>query len=150
MKKTNLVKAVVCAVMITLVMTSTVFAGTVSDVIKVRGVYNYTENYQGSVGHYTFAGDRNYARTTIVNTSKSEKWFQCFVYRYNHDTKSYDSQEIISKAVANGAPLSVQIGRDMNSEIYDYEHKTKGYSTPVYIGGALVDEYILEAWQYYR
>ena len=150
MKRTNLMKAVVCAVMITLVMTSTVFAGTVSDVIKVRGVYNYTENYQGSVGHYTFAGDREYARTTIVNTSKSEKWFQCFVHRYNQVTETYDSWDIESKAVANGAPLSVQIERDKDSKFYDYEHKAKGYSTSMYIAGTLVDEYLLEAWQYYR
>ena len=53
MKRTNLMKAVVCAVMITLVMTSTVFAGTIGDVIKVRGVATYTKTHLGDVGYYT-------------------------------------------------------------------------------------------------
>lgn len=150
MKKTNLLKAVVCSMMITLVMTSTVFAGTASEVIWARGVVTYTKNYDGTVGNYTLAGNSGSIRTTAVNTSTGDKWFQCFVYRYNYNTYTYDYQDVDSGVVTNGATMSVDLGRDMNSGVYDYKHVARGYSTPVYVSGALVDEYTLEAWQYYR
>ena len=81
MKKTNLVKAVVCAIMITLVMTSTVFAGTASDVIQIRNGSTYTKDHTGDVGYYVLAGNSSTIRTTATNRSTGEKWFQCFVYR---------------------------------------------------------------------
>ena len=143
-------KAVVCAVMITLVMTSTVFAGTIGDVIKVRGVATYTKTHLGDVGYYTLAGNSSTARTTAINNSTGEKWFQCFVYRKNHATGAYDYQDVDSRALWNGETLSVEIDRDLNSRIYNYEHTAKGYSTPVYINGALVDNYTLNAKQYYE
>ena len=111
MKKTNLFKAVACAIMITLVMTSTVFAATVSRTEEVRGS-RYTSSYSGSVGHYTAAGDSSSARTTVVNTSTSQRWFQCYIYRYNYSDRAYDSQDIYSGLISNGASKSVEIVRD--------------------------------------
>lgn len=52
-----------------------------------------------------------------------------------------------SGVLANGERMSVEIGRDMNNGAYDYEHVARGYSTPTYISGALVDEYKLKAMQ---
>lgn len=150
MKKTNLMKAVVCAIMITLVMTSTVLAGTASEEIRVRNVAAYTKNYSGAVGDYTLTGNPSSVRTIAANTFAGDKYFQCFVYRYNYNTFTYDYQDVDSGVLANGARMSVEIGRDMNSAVYNYEHIARGYSTPAYISGALVDEYTLKAKQYYE
>lgn len=147
MKKTNLLKAVVCAIMITLVMTSTVLAGTASEEIFVRNVAAYTKNYSGAVGDYTLTGTSSSVRTIAANTSTGDKYFQCFVYRYNFTTETYDYQDVDSGVLANGERMSVEIGRDMNNGLYDYEHVARGYSTPTYISGALVDEYKLKAMQ---
>lgn len=149
MKRTNLLKAVVCGVMITLIMTSTVLAATVSREEKVRGK-SYTNSYSGVVGHYTAAGDNVNARTTIVNTSTSEKWFQCYVYRYNYNSLSYDSSESVSKVLKNGEPVSIVISRNSSSYMYDYEHIARGFYTPVYINNAVADEFRFDALQYYR
>lgn len=130
-------------------MTSTVFAATVNRTEEVRGK-SYTSSYSGSVGHYTAAGDSSSARTTVVNTSTSQRWFQCYIYRYNFSSKSYDSQDVYSGLISNGATKSVEIVRDKDSMIYDYEHIAMGYHTSVYINGAVADEFTYDALQYYR
>ena len=149
MKRTNLLKAVVCGMMITLIMTSTVFAGTKSVSEKVRG-RSYTNNYEGEVGYYVAAGDSAYARTTIVNRSTGEKWFQAYVYRYNYNSMSYDDQNSESKVMTNGVTMTIDISRAKSSSVYDYIHLAKGFYTSVYINGAVADEYRFEAQQYYR
>lgn len=149
MKRTNLIKAVVCAIMITLVMTSTFFAGTASSEKKVRGI-TYEVSYNGSAGTYIMEGDSTSVRTTAVNPETSERYFKCFVRGYNYNTASYDFDEVVGGRLNNGEALSIMEARDIDSKIHDYKHTANGYSTPVCISGAIIDEYTLDAWQYYR
>lgn len=74
MRKTNMLKSVVCGLMIMLITGTTVFAGTVTRDRKVRNVTTYTDEYSGAVGNYCAAGDSTIARTSIQNTSQSSKW----------------------------------------------------------------------------
>ena len=151
MRKSNFFKTVVCGMMITMIMASTVFAGTVSRSAKVRNVVTYTDVYSGAVGNYTAAGDPSYVRTTVQNTTNSIKYYGYYVYRYNWATQTYDRASIGGRPVANGDITYVAMnGRSMSSAIYDYLHVVQGYASTVYSSATMVDNYTFLAMQYYR
>lgn len=150
MKKTNFLKAVVCGITIMMVMTSTVYAGTVSRSKYVRNVNTYTDSYIGGVGNYCGAGGTNAVRLSVQNTTNGDKWYSCYLYRYNHSTQKYDDQKLSSKTVSNGGTMEIELSRNKTSKIYNYIHIAKGYGSSVYSSATLVDDYRLEAKQYYE
>ena len=56
MAKTNLIKGIVCGLMLTAVVGSTVFAGTVSRSANLRNVTTYNDTYVGEIGAYNAYG----------------------------------------------------------------------------------------------
>lgn len=74
MRRTNLVKTILCGLIGTIAMGTAVFAGTVSREGYVRGK-NYTNSYSGTLGKYAAGGEADTAATSAQNTSGSSRWF---------------------------------------------------------------------------
>ena len=56
MKRTNMLKTIVCASMLVVTMCTTALADTVTSEKEVRGSTTYGDEYDGSVGIYYAAG----------------------------------------------------------------------------------------------
>lgn len=63
MRRTNLVKTILCGLIGTIAMGTAVFAGTVSREGYVRGK-NYTNSYSGTLGKYAAGGEADTAATS--------------------------------------------------------------------------------------
>lgn len=149
MRRTNLVKTILCGLIGTIAMGTAVFAGTVSREGYVRGK-NYTNSYSGTLGKYAAGGEADAAATSAQNTSGSSKWFSVQVYEYNVVTYSNEGKYVVSKKVLNGSSINAEIGRDKNSKAYNYIHVGQGYASDVYSSATMLDNYTYTAKQYYE
>lgn len=149
MRRTNLVKTILCGLIGTIAMGTAVFAGTVSREGYVRGK-NYTNSYSGTLGKYAAGGEADTAATSAQNTSGSSKWFSVQVYEYNIVTNRDERKYVVSKKVLNGSSINAEIGRDKNSKAYNYIHVGQGYASDVYSSATMLDNYTYTAKQYYE
>ena len=136
MRRTNLVKTILCGLIGTIAMGTAVFAGTVSREGYVRGK-NYTNSYSGTLGKYAAGGEADTAATSAQNTSNVE------TYRNNR-------KQVISDCVINGSSINAQIYRNINSKMYRYIHVGQGYASNVYSSATMLDNYTYTAKQYYE
>ena len=149
MRKTNLVKTILCGLIGTIAMGTAVFAGTVSREGYVRGK-NYTNSYSGTLGKYAAGGEADTAATSAQNTSGSSKWFSVQVYEYNIVTNRAERKDVVSKKVLNGSSINAEIDRDKNSKAYNHIHVGQGYASDVYSSATMLDNYTYTAKQYYE
>lgn len=149
MRRTNLVKTILCGLIGTIAMGTAVFAGTVSREGYVRGK-NYTNSYSGTLGKYAAGGEADTAATSAQNTSGSSRWFSVQVYEYNVVTYSNEGKDVVSKKVSNGSSINAEIERDKNSKAYNYIHVGQGYASSEYSSATMLDNYTYTAKQYYE
>ena len=149
MRRTNLVKTILCGLIGTIAMGTAVFAGTVSREGYVRGK-NYTNSYSGTLGKYAAGGEADTAATSAQNTSGSSRWFSVQVYEYNIVTNRAERKDVVSKKVLNGSSINAEIDRDKNSKAYNYIHVGQGYASDVYSSATMLDNYTYTAKQYYE
>ena len=147
MRRTNLVKTILCGLIGTIAMGTAVFAGTVSREGYVRGK-NYTNSYSGTLGKYAAGGEADTAATSAQNTSGSSRWFSVQVYEYNVETYRNNRKQVISDCVINGSSINAQIYRNINSKMYRYIHVGQGYASNVYSSATMLDNYTYTAKQY--
>lgn len=150
MRRTNLVKTILCGLIGTIAMGTAVFAGTVSRESYVRGKNSYTNSYKGTLGNYAAGGEADTAATSAQNTSGSSRWFSVQVYEYNIVTNRDEGRDVLSKEVSNGSSINVEIDRDKNSKAYNYIHVGQGYASNVYSSATMLDNYTYTAKQYYE
>lgn len=149
MRRTNLVKTILCGLIGTIAMGTAVFAGTINRESYVRGK-NYTNSYSGTLGKYAAGGEADTAATSAQNTSGSSKWFSVQVYEYNIVTNRAERKDVVSKKVLNGSSINAEIDRDKNSKAYNYIHVGQGYASDVYSSATMLDNYTYTAKQYYE
>ena len=56
----------------------------------------------------------------------------------------------MSKKVLNGSSINAEIGRDKNSNEYNYIHVGQGYASSEYSSATMLDNYRYTAKQYYE
>lgn len=127
---------------------SLVYVGTKDTSKQLRGVASYTDTYSGSVGYYVSASAASKATTTITNSSGASRHYYGGVYRYNYNTRKYDTSSAYGITLSNGGARSYQISRDANSRVYDYYHTVSGYATSS-SSSIKLDIYKFTAKQYY-
>ena len=149
MKKTNLIKAVVCGAMLTLVMGSTVMAGSVTRSLKVRNTTTYNDDYEGTYGHYYSSSTGSNARMVVVNVAGSSKLFSASVKRYNYNDLKYDDRDDHLGTINNGDVVILEIVRDKSKYVYDYIHHAESYMANTTSSGTRMDYYDFTAKQYY-
>ena len=150
MRRTHLVRTVVCAAVFSLMLGTMAFAGTVTRSAKVRGVTSYTNSYTGSYGYYCAASNGTNSTTTAVNNCGNTRYYNCSVSRYNYNTGTYDLWDGDSKQMDNGESTSAKIARSKNSYVYNYKHNVEAYASPTGTSTTLVDNYTYTAKQYYE
>lgn len=150
MRKTNLVKTILCGLIGTIAMGTAVFAGTVSRESYVRGKNNYSNSYKGTLGNYAAGGEADTAATSAQNLSGASRWFSAQVYEYNVVDDRNERKDVVSKKVLNGSSINAEIGRDKNSKAYNYIHVGQGYASDVYSSATMLDNYTYTAKQYYE
>lgn len=150
MRKSNLLKTVVCAVMCSLMIGTTALAATKTTDIRVRGQKNYTEILDGAYGYFTATSNGTYARTTVINQSNATRLYNCSVNRYNYNKCKYDMPLDASMILENGEITEAKIERDKNSYVYDYFHYAVSYSSTTSSSYSRVDYFTVNALQYYR
>lgn len=96
MRRTNLVKTILCGLIGTIAMGTAVFAGTINRESYVRGK-NYTNSYSGTLGKYAAGGEADTAATSAQNTSGSSRWFSVQVYEYNIVTNRAERKMLCQK-----------------------------------------------------
>ena len=150
MRKTHLLKTLLCTAMIIMVTGTTVMAGTVTRSQKVRGITTYTNSYTGAVGYYCAAGDGSYARTSLINKSNSKYWFQCCVQCFNVEDQEIEHISIVDGAIVNGGVMSVRVSRNKNTYMRNYIHSTIGCTSSSYSAATAFDKYTFTGKQYYE
>ena len=149
-RKTNLVKTILCGLIGTIAMGTAVFAGTVSRESYVRGKNSYTNSYKGTLGNYVIGGEEDTAATSVQNLSGASRWFSAQVYEYNVVDNRNERKDVVSKKVLNGSSINAEIGRDKNSNAYNYIHVGQGYASSEYSSATMLDNYRYTAKQYYE
>ena len=150
MRRTNLVKTILCGLIGTIAMGTAVFAGTVSRESYVRGKNSYTNSYKGTLGNYVAGGEAETAATSAQNLSGISRWFSVQVYEHNVVTNRDERKKVVAKKVLNGSTVNAEIGRDKNSNAYNYLHVGQGYASDVYSSATMLDNYTYTAKQYYE
>lgn len=150
MRRTNLVKTILCGLIGTIAMGTAVFAGTINRESYVRGKNSYSNSYKGTLGNYAAGGEENLAATSSQNLSGSSRWFSAQVYEYNVVTYSNEGKDVVSKKVSNGSSINAEIDRDKNSKAYNYIHVGQGHASSEYSSATMLDNYTYIAKQYYE
>lgn len=149
MRKTNILKVAVCTVMFTLMLGTTVLAGTISDSDYVRGKATYSNSYTGAHGHYTASGTSTAARTTAINESDATRFFYCTVTRFNWEDMEYDYTSQFANTLTNGESKIREIPRNKDATMYDYFHNAQAFETTT-TNSPKIDDFSYTAMQYYR
>lgn len=154
MAKTNLIKGIVCGLMLTAVVGSTVFAGTVERTANLRNITKYSDTYAGTIGAYNaygsyFSGTNTaYANLKIQNTYGNVYKYYGEVYRWDTYQEAWTDSDIESQQLAPGGNFTVSIKRDYQVKYYNYYHNGIGYSSP-YTDSVILDSYSYDVIQNY-
>ena len=127
MFKRNLFKSIVCGLMLTAVVGTTGFAGTVDRAARLKNVGTYSDYYSGDVGHYTASGTSTQCKLDVRNNTSSPRKYECTLTRYDTDTSSYDAGTTNVVELAPGSNYVKALPRDYDNERYNYNNHVKGY-----------------------
>lgn len=149
MKKSNFFKSLACGLMMTMVVGTSVFAGTATETLRVRG-YNYNQPFKGAIANYSASGNDTYAITSVQNTSVSTCYYSLTVRCFDYSSMDYSASRNIAPTLEAGEVSSVKIARDKESYIKDYYHYAKGSVSSSFSSGTTLDNYTVIAKQYYE
>ncbi len=154
MRKSNLFKGIVCGLMLTAVVGTTVFAGTVSRSANLKGVTTYSDTYAGDIGAFNaygtyYSGTKTaYANLKAQNTYSNVYKFYGEVCEWNDIYNAYTDSDSETQQLAPGGTFTVTIIRDASYMYVDYYHHAKVYYSP-YTDSVILDSYTYEVIQTY-
>lgn len=147
MRKSNLFKGIVCGLMLTAVVGSSVFAGTYTDGSCGYDVKNVNNTYTGNVGVYSAYFNSTTAGLNVRNNSNSAKY-----YKLECDTFYVHTNELVDISASDGVCtpynlLNENITRDYKDAWYKYRILGQGYNGTSQVTGR-VDYYMYTLTQY--
>ena len=149
MKKSNFFKSLACGLMMTMVVGTSVFAGTATETKRVRNS-NYNQPFKGALGNYAAAGDDVYAITSVQNTTTSTCYYSLTVCYYSYGMQKFVDTKNIAPVLHPGDVSSIKTSRQRTSYIKDYYHYAKGSVSSSFSTGTMLDNYTFIAEQYYE
>ena len=129
MRKTNLFKGIVCGLMLTAVVGTSVFAGNYSEEVYGYKNANIRKTYTGSVGIYTATGNQTSAGVIAVNNSGHERFYKTHYGRYHNGMDQYVEFITDSDVVATYSSLQVNGPREYDNVFYSYSLTAYGYNS---------------------
>lgn len=137
MRKTNLLKGVVCGLLFTVVAGSAVFAGTYNNTENQRNEMYYSNTYNGTLGTYMAYGTKGasdpgspnkaYANLKTQNTTGMPHMYTCSVYQYDEYKEEYDKSSVKTVVLSPGQNCVVSIPREYTNNYNEYYHHVSGY-----------------------
>jgi hypothetical protein len=147
MKRSNLIKGIVCGLMLTAVVGSTVFAGTVNRERFGYNVRNINDSYTGEVGVYQTVATFDVAGLKVVNNTGSMRYYTLECDWYNSITGSMFDFVAGSATLTPGTNTNKSIEREYDEPRYSYRLYGCGYYGTHTTSG-LADKYTMVIDQY--
>lgn len=147
MAKKNLFKGIVCGLMLTAVVGSTVFAGTVNREIFGYNVRNINDTYSGDVGVYQTIATYDVAGLKVTNNTSSMRYYTLECDWFNSINGSMFDFEASSATLTPGGNADESIARDYSEPRYSYRIYGCGYYGTHTTSG-LADKYTMTIDQY--
>lgn len=148
MKRTNMLKTIVCASMLVVTMCTTALAGTVTSEKEVRGSTTYGDEYDGSVGIYYAAGTSTQTKTTALNDSQTQRLYYVTSGVYNYTYQKLYLKDTDTDVLGYSDTLVQTYSRVYNSAVVDYYHNAVGFVSTS--SNVKLDDYTFWGLQYYR
>lgn len=148
----KLIKGIVCGLMLTAVVGTTAFAGTVSRSANLRTVKTYSDTYLGDIGAYNAYGTYHssttvaYANLKVQNTYSSVYKFYGDVREWDDVFNYYTASDTETQQLAPGGSFTVSIIRDYSYDVVSYYHNAKCYYSPN-SDSVILDSYTYEVLQ---
>ena len=132
MKKSNLIKGIVCGLMLTAVVGTSGFAASraLTNVNSGDYVYEvefYQNNKYGTYGKFTAYGEVDSAETRVVNTSSAPRKYYLETYERNAYLGTITSSDYSVPILTPGGNDYAYIVRYYDNPLYDYYHYGKSY-----------------------
>ncbi len=127
MRKTNLIKGIVCGLMLTAVVGSTAFAGTVKREVFGYNVKNINDTYTGTVGVYQAVITSDMAGLKVTNNTSSSRYYTLECDYYNSITGNLVDAEASSATLSPYTYTTEGIYRDYSEPRYSYRVYGCGY-----------------------
>ena len=152
MAKRNLIKGIVCGLMLTTVLGTTGFAATKA-VVQVENndyvyeVESYYNMYNGTYGNFYAKGETNLAKTEVVNDTYAQRGYALQVKEFNYGSQTitrYDYDEVVLNVYGSSY---VSIFRDFDYPGTKYTHTGKSFSSPG-TTSVVIDQYECTLYQY--
>ena len=129
MKKSNLIKGIVCGLMLTTVVGSTVFAGTFSDEIYGYNKANIRKEFYGSVGKYSGVGTQTSAYVIATNNTVSSRLYKVQYGKYHNGMNQYIQFVTNSDVLGLYGTVDATGEREYNDPYYSYSLVAYGYNS---------------------
>ncbi len=129
MRRTNLIKGIVCGLMLTAVVGSTVFAGNFSDDVYGYKVKSIRKEYTGSVGSYSAVGTETSAYVIAVNNTVASRLYKVQYGKYHNGMKQYVEFITDSDILTHYHTISVVGSRLYDDVLYSYSLVAQGYNS---------------------
>ena len=147
MRKSNLIKGIVCGLMLTAVVGSSVFAGTFSDEIYGYNKANIRKEFYGSVGQYSAVGTQTSAYVLATNNTASSRLYKVQYGKYHNGMNQYIEYVTNSDVLDHYRTVTADGGRVYNDPFYSYLLVAYGYnSTAEATGQADYFRYYIEQY----
>lgn len=145
--KRNFIKGIVCGLMLTTVVGSTVFAGTYDGEIYGYGKTNIRKEYYGSVGQYSAVGTQTSAYVLATNTTPSSRLYKVQYGKYHNGMNQYTQYITDSNVLGHYGTIDATGERVYNDPYYSYYLVAYGYnSTAEATGQADYFRYYIEQY----
>ena len=147
MNKKNFFKGIVCGLMLTAVVGSTVFAGSYSGEEYACNKKNVRKEYVGSVGQYSAVGTETSAYVIATNNTTASRLYKVQYGKYHNGMNQYTEYITDSKVLDFYRAVRVDGSRVYNDPYYSYSLVAYGYnSTAEATGQADYFRYYIEQY----
>lgn len=151
MRKSNLIKSIVCGLMLTAVVGTTALAA--SGVVQVdngdyvNGVERYYDEYYGTYGKFMVDGTYNRTQIKVVNNNSVPRTYFIQVREYNYASDEYSAPDSSTPTLTPGGSDTAYVTRYCDDYRYAYEHLGRSYSANT-VNSVIIDNYNCKLYQY--
>lgn len=149
--KRNLIKGIVCGLMLTAVVGTTALAA--SGVVQVdngdyvNGVERYYDEYNGIYGKFMVNGTYNRTQIKVTNNTSAPRTYFIYVREYNHASEEYTTMDSSTPTLTPGGNDAAYVTRYCDDYRYAYEHLGRSYSANT-VNSVVIDSYNCTLYQY--
>lgn len=139
----NVKRFVVFSMLSTLIVGSTAFAALPNMYGK-----NYSKTKSGDICDITASGDKDYAKTTLKNTTKGTRYYSAYVNRRHSKSNEVIESDCKEQLVKSGKSLQVSVTRYRSTSGREHYHKVMSWNCTMKPSGAGYTNFLDDEWSY--